>query len=173
MELEMDEKILAIQRLDAKLRTWRHALPDSFDSDHYQAALPAPLSQRALIDIVYHQSMSVLHSSIVPLFSLTPVAGEHGYAQTLSAQTALYHARRISGLFHQLEEYNVAQAPGFIGYAAYCSCAIQLPFIWCSKAGVRERSLCNIGKNMEVMDVIGRHWKLVAGLVRILPEILL
>lgn len=113
--------------------------------------------------------MSVLHSSIVPLFSLNPVAAEAcGYFQTASAQTALVHARQISSIFLRWGFSSLPQAPvsvGFIGYAAYCSCAIQLPFLWCTKSTVSEAAHANIKANLKTMRSMSKHWKLIAALV--------
>lgn len=164
--MEIDEKLYSIQKVDSKLCSWREGLSEAFLSqpDSLNTLSQTTKTQRTLIDVLYHQSLSVLHASIVPLFALSPVPGDHGFAQAVSAQTALHHAREISSLFLKTQAWNSTQAPGFVGYAAYCSCAIQLPFVWCQKQDVSERSLANIKTNSRVMGTIGNYWKLVAGL---------
>jgi hypothetical protein len=105
-----------------------------------------------------------IHSSIVPLLSLGVPIEEHGYSQAISAQTALMHARSISSLL-ETNHPAISQAPAFVGYAAYCSSAIQIPFLWCRKEGVRQRTLDDIRKNMTVMQAISKRWRLVSRLV--------
>ncbi len=62
-----------------------------------------------------------------------------------------------------------SEAPGFVGYAAYCSSAIQLPFLWCRRPDLGTSARANIKINSEIMGTVGRYWKLVAGLVRLKP----
>ncbi|KAJ6440656.1 Chondroitinase-AC [Purpureocillium lavendulum] len=110
--IETHLKLLHIQELDKKLATWRANLPATFDLES-----PDGLSRRAVaraisLNILYHQIMAALHSSIVPLFSLTPVAAEAcGYFQTASAQTALIHARQISSIFLKWGFCSLPKAP--------------------------------------------------------------
>ncbi|KND93906.1 putative transcriptional regulatory protein, partial [Tolypocladium ophioglossoides CBS 100239] len=170
---EVDQTLLAIQKLDSKLRSWRTRLPDDFDLDCAYTETPTKLIQILSLHIIYHQVMCVLHSSIVPLFSLNPVAaGVCGYFQTASAQTALFHARQISSIFVRSNCWSLSQSSGsvgFVGCAAYCSCAIQLPFLWCRKSSVRESAHANIKANLEAIRAISKHWKLVAALTDYVP----
>ncbi|KAJ3544002.1 hypothetical protein NM208_g3281 [Fusarium decemcellulare] len=170
--LEIGQKLQAIQKLDTELRVWKQALPKDFEIDPNctrTSSAAITHSQKALIHIAYHQSASVLHSSIVPLLSLSSAAGEYGYSQAISAQTALSHAREISSFFTQLGSWDLSKAPGFVGYAAYSSCAIQIPFLWCQKASVKQNSMTNIEVNLHVLRAIGKRWKLVAELLRCMP----
>ncbi|KAF4466647.1 zinc finger transcription factor 1 [Fusarium albosuccineum] len=170
--LEIGQKLQAIQKLDTELRVWKQALPKDFEIDPNctrASSAAIAFSQKDLIHIAYHQTASVLHSSIVPLLSLSSAAGEYGYSQAISAQTALSHAREISSFFIQLGSWDLSKAPGFVGYAAYSSCAIQIPFLWCQKAGVKQNSMTNIQVNLHVLRAIGKRWKLVAELLRSIP----
>lgn len=164
-----DLKLLSIQKLDRKLRSWKVDLPDAFEiggahpfsSIHSECVLS--------LHIIYHQAMCTLHSSIIPLFSLNPIAADlRGYFQSSSAQTALFHGRQISDILLKSKLCGPSQVPisvAFIGYAAYCSSAIQLPFLWCLKTCVRKSAQINIKVNLETMRYAGKHWKLVAALV--------
>ncbi|KIL85000.1 cupin 2 domain-containing protein [Fusarium avenaceum] len=165
--LAIDEKLLTIQKLDSELRKWQQALNKDFEIDWSHTSAPSAINlyQRVLMHITYHQITCVLHSSIVPLLSLSSGAGEYTYSQAISAQTALFHARKISSLCLQADSWDPSQAPGFVGYAAYSSCAIQIPFLWCRKSGVRESTMANIEANLDVMRRIGKRWKFVAELV--------
>jgi hypothetical protein len=147
---------------------WRKGLPQCFvpDLNVVSFVSEARLSQVVLLNIAYHQCMCVLHSSIVPLMSLGPTLQDFGYSQVLSAQIALRHARHISDIFHGSHRWKPSVAPGFVGYAAYSSIAIQLPFLWCQKSGVKELTLSNIRTNSRIMTVISRHWRIVLCLVR-------
>lgn len=148
--------------MDAKLRTWLSGLPAEFALRSSQS--PIELRQRILISVSYHQSMSVLHASIVPLFSLSPVIGECGYPQIVSAQIALHHARQISNIFREFWNPGIKYS-AFLGYAAYSSSAIQLPLLWCQKPMARDNALANIKTNSQVMESIGKQWNIVTGLV--------
>lgn len=121
-----------------------------------------------LVHIAYHQCLCALHSSIVPLFSWGPDEPEQGVAQQLSAQLAYESACAISGLFEMVLDYSpdTSDFPSFLGYAAYCSYAIQIPFKWCLDTAVRATAEKNTAINLRVIEGMRRYWKVVTLLVR-------
>ncbi|KAH8880880.1 hypothetical protein GQ53DRAFT_889362 [Thozetella sp. PMI_491] len=172
-DLGGSQKLLRIQTLDDQLRAWRRDLHETFELTPgiLNAASRSVISQITLLHIGYHQSMCVLHSSIVPLFSLNPTGHDNAYAQKISAQTALEHARHVSAVFRDYLSPSgcTKQASGFVGYAAYCSCAIQLPFLGCTKPEVSLAARANIKLNYEIMGIIGHQWKIIKVLVSRYP----
>lgn len=60
---------------------------------------------------------------------------------------------------------NLCAMPCFIAYSAYCSSAIQIPFMWSSNPTVRERAHANIRANIEWIDAMAEYWTLVSLLV--------
>lgn len=169
--MEADQKLLSIQKLDRKLKSWRADLPDIFEIDGARGSSSIHPERMLTLHIVYHQAVCTLHSCIIPLFSLNPIAADlRGYFQSSSAQTALFHGRQISDILLRLKLRNLSHQPmsvAFIGYAAYCSSAIQLPFLWCLNSCVRKSAQANIKVNLEAMRSAGKQWKLVAALVRL------
>jgi hypothetical protein len=120
-----------------------------------------------LVHIIYHSCLCALQSSIVPLFSCSTSDGASPYARQLSAQSALQHANAISSLLGAAREVQLdpARMPSFIGYAAYCACAVQIPFLWCSKPEIKQRAHANLLTNLSGIQGIGKHWKFIELLV--------
>lgn len=123
-----------------------------------------------LLHVTYHQCLCALHCSIVPLFSLSKATDNDHYvhSQRLSAQIAFENAGTISTLIKVSLTQAPSEAyrwPGFVGFALYCSCAIQLPYLWCSDAALSQAARGNIRDNLSAMAVIGQNWRYVAGLV--------
>ena len=108
-----------------------------------------------------------MHSSIVPLFSWGPDEPNHAVAQQLSAQLAYENACAISQFLQMILDFSqeVADFPSFVGYAAYCSYAIQVPFRWCLNPGVRETTLRNTRANLEVIQGMTKYWEFIVLLV--------
>jgi hypothetical protein len=52
--------------------------------------------------------------------------------------------------------------PSFIAYAAYCGCAIQIPFLWCSNQEVRRHAIANVGANIKMIETMATYWKIAA-----------
>ncbi|OBT75851.1 hypothetical protein VF21_04434 [Pseudogymnoascus sp. 05NY08] len=52
--------------------------------------------------------------------------------------------------------------PSFIAYAAYCGCAIQIPFLWCSEPSVREKAHANVRTNIRMIHLSAKYWKFSA-----------
>lgn len=163
-------RLTAIQIIDARIQTYWSNLPDELrlngrtslskvDVDALQGIL--------LLNIVYHQCLCALHSSIVPLFSWSKSDWDATYALHLSAQIALDHANSISSLFRATLElpWDFNKMPSFLGYAAYCACAIQMPFLWCTRPEVKQQAHMNVVTNLNVILIIGKIWKFVQLLV--------
>ncbi|PHH87071.1 hypothetical protein CDD83_9345 [Cordyceps sp. RAO-2017] len=176
---DIGQKILAFHRLDGELRAWKANLHPALDLDHGQMDMDpsddaASWLRLTTLHIGFHQAMCVAHSCVVPLFSLASFAPAEswGYLQTTSAQIAVSHARQISNIFIQSSgRPSIPAWGGFIGYAAYCSCAIQLPLLWCRSSSVRASACANIEANLETMRLIGKRWKLVNALTGFVPMI--
>lgn len=164
-KLPMDQKLMSLQKLDSRLKEWQKGLPSVFSLHLMDQRTKAQESQAIMLHMMYHQIMCTLHSSIVPLFSFSPQEENYRFFKSTSAQTALFHARQISAVFAQGNLWNRTIATGFLGYAAYCSTAIQMPFLWCEKEQVRANAHSNIVANLDALHAIGRHWKLIATLV--------
>lgn len=164
----------AIQILDSDLRTWYSELPSVFKlaSDGTSTCNADIRPQVLLLHVTYHQCLCALHCSIVPLFSLSRASSESGHyvhSQRLSAQIAFENASEISSIIKASltqEPSDAYRWPGFTGFALYCSCAIQLPYLWCSDAELSRTIRGNIRDNLSAMAVIGQNWRYVAGLVR-------
>lgn len=67
----------------------------------------------------------------------------------------------LSELLNMFLNYStqMADLPSYLGYAAYCSLAIQIPFLSCSNPVIRERAQQNAETNMRVIRGLGRCWK--------------
>lgn len=125
------------------------------------------LPKLLLVHIVYHQCLCALHASIVPLYSWSTSDNSCLYARQVSAQVALEHANTASALFDAAlrRTWDASRIPSFVGYSAYCACAIQMPFMWCSNPVVRERAYTNVLVDLKMIQLLGKHWKFVAYLV--------
>jgi hypothetical protein len=123
-----------------------------------------------LINLVYHQTLCVLHASIVPLFCWTE--GDEGWMSTrhMSAQVAYEHACSVSALVDATLSWDIklSAMPTFVAYAAYGGCAILIPFLWCSEPSVRRQAQANVGSNIRMIQGMAEYWKFAALLVRVL-----
>ncbi|OKP14844.1 hypothetical protein PENSUB_5908 [Penicillium subrubescens] len=155
-------RMAEIQTLDGRIHEAWSKLNPCFHLDCARmAAVPShDLPKLLLLHFIYHQCLCSLHSSIVPLFSWSPCEGVFGYAQQLSAQTAFEHANSMSALLDAALELDLdcRRLPSFIGYAAYSSCAILTPFLWCSQPNVRQRAVSSILANLKTLQILGRYW---------------
>ncbi|KAH8886643.1 hypothetical protein GQ53DRAFT_727650 [Thozetella sp. PMI_491] len=165
-------RLSALELIDARLRQWHSKLPAEFHltAEKTSCCQDGIRPQVLLLHATYHQCMCALHSSIIPLFSLCETDGiefyEHG--QRISAQVAYDNASEISDLIRANVKQDSGDAyrwPGFVGFALYCSCAIQLPYLWGTQAAFREKTQRNIRDNLSTMAMIGRNWRYVASLV--------
>lgn len=117
-----------------------------------------------LVNVVYHQSVSALHASVVPLFSWTPSDDNWASARQASAQRTYEHANIVSDLIAAtLDTYpQLAMTHSFLAYAAYSGCAVQVPFAWSSNPVIKKRATTNVGKNMRLIQSMAPYWKFAA-----------
>lgn len=165
----MGSRISAIHELDHRISQWWERLPVCLQltpSSVSQIELDA-LPKLLLLHTVYHQSLAVVHASIVPLFSWNPGDETWLPSRQISAQIAFDHACAASNLFGAvLTQFSRLSAiPSFVAYAAYCGCAIQIPFLWCSDEHVREKAQRNVQINLKIINTLSQYWKLTSLLV--------
>lgn len=152
----------SLQDLDGRIKQWWARLHCSLRISLVEAP-PTMRPNLLLLHVLYHACLVVLHSSIVPLFSWRPSEKASLYARQLSAQTALHHANAISSLLGAAREAQCEpdMMPSFIGYAAYCACAAQIPFLWCVKLEIKQNAHANLLINLGVIRGIGKYWKFI------------
>lgn len=128
-----------------------------------------------LVNLVYHQSLCALHSSIVPLFCWSKGDGTYSSARQLSAQVAYEHSCSVSSLMRSVlaTDCRISAMPLFVAYAAYSSCAVQIPFLWCSEASIRERARGNVEANVSMIQKMSSYWKLASLLVTLPSHIIM
>lgn len=160
---ELNAKVAGIHALDGEISEWWQSMPDDMRLTPSKVAIlnRDALPNILLLNVVYHQSRCALHSSIVPLFSWAEGDVRCATARRLSAQVAYEHACTASELFKAvLSNYDRTSAmPSFIAYAAYCGCAIQIPFMRSSNSSVKERAKTNVMANMNLMQIMASYWK--------------
>lgn len=162
-EPNLSQRIADIQNLDARIEASWARVPSTIrvDANTMSTAAMDHLPVKLLVQVMYHQCICALHSSIVPLFSWSKSDDTHLYARQVSGQIALDGASTLSSLLEAALSLNwdASRLPAFIGYAAYCACAIQLPFLWCHNQNIKQRTVRNVLTNLRTMHVIGAHWK--------------
>ena len=162
--------LAGIQDLDERIQSsWADVPAELHLNASSVSSVPMErLAGRLTVQLMYHQCLCALHASIVPLFSWGRSDGRYLYARQVSAQTALEHANSMSSLLAAASNltWEANKLPGFIGYAAYCACAIQMPFLWCLNPDVRQCTVQNVMTNLRALYAIGEHWQNVFILVR-------
>jgi hypothetical protein len=165
----MDERINRMHQLDAKVRDWWARVPPSLclDADTLACTQSALIPKLLLINAAYHQCLCALHSSVVPLFSWGPSTSAPAFTRQISAQIAYDSSCAITQLLDlaSVRGEDVSDYPSFIGFAAYCSFAVQAPFKWCLDPTVRERAERMGTANMNVVSKMARYWRSIALLV--------
>lgn len=158
---------MKVQSLDTKLHEWFQHLPSRFalTATNIKNLPPEATSQIVLLHMHFHLCLCVLHSSVVPLLTFGAASDVEPHFQSASAQICLDHANQITNTFEVALPWCTSHAYGFVGYAAYCATAIQLPFLRCSNQEISLRALTNIRINSQVLHGVGKRWKFVAGLV--------
>ncbi|KAL1961575.1 hypothetical protein VTN77DRAFT_1427 [Rasamsonia byssochlamydoides] len=165
-DLDMASYVATLYGLDDEIASWRRNLPEfmvlgaSMMNWQPHDALPRLL----LINIIYHQCLCALHSSIVPLFCCGNPSHDWETTRTSSARVAYEHANAMSELIGAALNmcWDVSRIPSFVGFAAYCASAIQIPFTWCSDPEVAREAHQNVTVNVNVIRELGKYWKLVA-----------
>ncbi|RTE80224.1 hypothetical protein BHE90_005297 [Fusarium euwallaceae] len=165
-EVGLDRKIADIFVIENKLSVWWGTVQPDFKLDPRDMGgiEQKEFSTILLMNLVYYQSLCALHASIVPLFCWTKGDRNWPSARQLSAQTAFEHAGRVSELIGSVLPTctRLSAMPSYVAYAAYCSCAIQIPFLWCSEPTIRERAHVNVGANVRMMQAMSPYWKLAS-----------
>ncbi|KAK2676941.1 Zn(2)-C6 fungal-type DNA-binding domain [Fusarium oxysporum f. sp. vasinfectum] len=163
---DLNLRVQEIFRVENNISSWWNNVPGSFKLD---APFVTSISQKdlpkiILTNLVYHQSLCALHSSIIPLFCWSKGDKTYSSARQLSAQVAFDHATAISSLISAILTAScpLSSMPIFVAYAAYSSCAIQIPFLWCSELSVRERAQSNIDANVKMIQGMSNYWKLAS-----------
>ena len=171
-ETSISERLHAIHGLEERISSWWSQVPDPLQLTRSSiASVPQDkLPNILLLNIAYHQSICALHASIVPLFSWSSEQATWPSARQISAQKAYEHACVVSSLFDAtLATFDrVSAIPSFVGYAAYCGCAIQIPFMWAAEPGVRQRACDGVKANLRIIHILSKYWKFTSILVRIL-----
>ena len=165
----MDNKLMAIYKLDNRVSEWWSKVPVSLrilPSD-IKTVPESVLPNILLIHIVHHQCLCALHSSIVPLFCCSAGDASWSTARQTSAQIAFENACAASVLIRRtLSDFpKLSAIPSFVGYAAYCGIAIQIPFLWCSEPMIREKAHTNVKANVKMINTLSKYWKFSAILV--------
>ncbi|CEI69321.1 unnamed protein product [Fusarium venenatum] len=165
-ETILSSRIQQIFAMESKILAWWSSIPLHFKLD--ASAIPnahhESMPKILLTNFVYHQSLCALHSSIVPLFSWSKGDTYQSSARQLSAQIAFEHAGAISILIRCIlrSAYSMSSMPIFVAYAAYSSCAIQIPFLWCSEPAVKAQSRSNVELNAKIIQGMSSYWKLAS-----------
>ncbi|KAI8947499.1 hypothetical protein F4801DRAFT_582324 [Xylaria longipes] len=161
-EKGLQVRVPAILALDERLQKWWQILPSKLKltPDNVNLTLRATFTRIIHINTLYHQSLCALHASLVPVFSCSPGDGWSATRQ-LSAQIAFEHAVKMSSLIAAILETTpqTSGIPMFMGYAAYCGCAIQIPFLRSSNTAFRERVRANIRANSKLLQLMTVDWK--------------
>ncbi|KAF5536616.1 hypothetical protein FMEXI_10215 [Fusarium mexicanum] len=165
-EDDLNSRLQEIFRVENNISSWWNNVPLTFKLDVSTVSniLQKDLPKIILTNLVYHQSLCALHSSIVPLFCWSKGDKTYSSARQLSAQVAFDHATAISSLISAILNtgHPLSSMPIFVAYAAYSSCAIQIPFLWCSEPSVRERAQSNIDNNVKMIQGMSNYWKLAS-----------
>ncbi|KAI0454672.1 hypothetical protein F5B21DRAFT_504148 [Xylaria acuta] len=166
-EKGLQTRVPAILALDERLQKWWQTLPSKLKltPDNVNSIPRATFTRIIHINALYHQSLCALHASLVPVFCCSPGGGWSATRQ-LSAQIAFEHAVEMSSLIAAILEATprTSGIPMFMGYAAYCGCAIQIPFMWSSKAAFKERIRANIRANSKLLQLMTADWKFASTL---------
>ncbi|KAH8690799.1 hypothetical protein BGW36DRAFT_440126 [Talaromyces proteolyticus] len=168
-EVGGDLRISAMHTLDKKIEAWWNEIPQYMRLEPKRLALSRQdsLPRLLLIHIIYHQCLCSLHSSIVPIFSLSVNDPQSSQACQLSAQIAYENANIASEYFSAAldDTWDPSRIPSFVAYAAYGACSIQIPFIWCTEKRVREVAHRNVAANIRMIHHLKKYWKFAALLV--------
>ncbi|KAK5062508.1 hypothetical protein LTR84_004581 [Exophiala bonariae] len=156
-------RVTAILTLDDKVALWWRNLPSTLklEADSLATVPGAPLPLLLLTNLIYHQTLCVLHASIVPLFCWT--AGDDAWSLTRqsSAQVAYEHACTVSALIRAAlaSSTKISAMPTFVAYAAYGGCAILMPFMWSTNLSLRYQAQANVRTNVRMIHGMAEYWK--------------
>lgn len=166
------DRISDIHKFDERISKWWGNVPQHLKlaPTDVPTAHPSWFSKILLLNVLYHQSLCALHASIVPLFCWTTSDESCALARKTSAQIAYDHACSISELIDAVLSHcpKLTTMPAYIPYAAYCGCAIQIPFMWNTDPAVQQRVQLNVKANIKMIGRMAPFWKYADLLVRLL-----
>ncbi|GKZ17319.1 hypothetical protein AbraIFM66951_007542 [Aspergillus brasiliensis] len=156
----------AIHEIDNHISNWRSELPPflRIDGERIPSELQIPLPILFGLHIIYHQCLCSLHASIVPLFCWGSSVEPFSSARQMSAQIAYDNANSVSNLAKMILNgaYEASRTPSFVGYACYCACAIQIPFLRCANPSVSAQAKQNILTNLKLIQQMGQYWRFIS-----------
>ncbi|OJJ68573.1 hypothetical protein ASPBRDRAFT_68120 [Aspergillus brasiliensis CBS 101740] len=156
----------AIHEIDNHISNWRSELPPflKIDGERIPSELQIPLPILFGLHIIYHQCLCSLHASIVPLFCWGSSVEPFSSARQMSAQIAYDNANSVSNLAKMILNgaYEASRTPSFVGYACYCACAIQIPFLRCANPSVSAQAKQNILTNLKLIQQMGQYWRFIS-----------
>jgi hypothetical protein len=72
---------------------------------------------------------------------------------------------------------DLARMPSFIGYVAYCACAIQVSFLWCSKPEIKQKAHADESgrhtryrQTLEIYRALGKYCIPFGDPLKLIPE---
>lgn len=155
--------------MDNRMSEWWRGLPVCLHltPSSIPNVSPVVLPKLLLIHIVYHECLIALHASIVPVFSWIPGDESWLTARQTSAQLAFDHACAVSDLFEGVLAHfpMLSMLPSFVAYAAYCGCAVQIPFMWSTDKHTKEMVHKNVKNNLKIIKALSQYWKYTSLLV--------
>jgi hypothetical protein len=159
--------------MDEKANHWWRDLPTEMrlEVDAIRNIEVSKLPLLLLLNLVYHQTLCILHASIVPIFCWTK--GVDGWLSTrqMSAQIAYDHAHAVSRLIGEVlvsQVVKISAMPTFVSYAAYGGCAILMPYMFCSEATIRRQAQASVEMNVRMIHGMAEFWRFAELLVRTL-----
>ncbi|KAH7246538.1 hypothetical protein BKA59DRAFT_200794 [Fusarium tricinctum] len=159
-------RLQQIYRVENDISTWWQRVPSDMKIEVTDVPIveQRELPKILLVNLVYHQSLCALHSSIVPLFCWSKGDSTYSSAGQVSAQVAYEHSCSISDLIRSVlaTDCPISAMPLFVAYAAYSSCAVQIPFLWCSEVSVKQRARANVESNINMIQQMSSYWKLAS-----------
>ncbi|KAK5061460.1 hypothetical protein LTR84_008003 [Exophiala bonariae] len=160
-ETSISERMTGIYALDDDLKIWWRSLRSNWKlTPSTIGSIPADrLTNILLLNVIYHQSLSALHASVVPLFSWSAGDTNWSSARQASAQVAFEHASAASALIEATIATGQSVLHTFIAYAAYSGCAIQIPFMWCLNPAIKARAIANVKANTKMIRTMSQYWK--------------
>ena len=166
---DFSAKITDIHLLDEQISNWWKMVPQEYKltTSNVEIIPLESLPPILLTNLVYHQCLCALHSSIVPLFGWGQGDNDFPLARQMSAQIAFDHACEVSVLIDSLlSSYpRLSALPSFLAYTAYSGCAIQIPFMWSSNLTIKQRAYSNVRANTKMINTLACYWRFAALLV--------
>ncbi|KAK2613824.1 hypothetical protein N8I77_000704 [Diaporthe amygdali] len=163
--LTANEAMAQLFALDQQLTEWYLDLPASMTYTRDNLHEFSKLKEHpwfVAMHTIYHQSKTVLHSTIVPHFSGIPLQQSVPRAAVrTSARTALEGAKLISEIAADLNDINVdaARLPPFTGYCMYVSASILIAFIFSRDEELATTARCGLVSVLKILEAMKLCWK--------------